>query len=172
MVRTYQLVIILLSPAFVIGCITVSKFLKQNSTMIILFALILLFMAANLLFYQLAGIPYSMVYNSEGSQYTREYVHHQDIAMSQWLKNSKGNFPMCFDAGSRYTHSVGLTGYKSNCFGNNKTTNEEYICLRYRSVVNGNLVVPWPNIANVSEYSHLFIGKSKIYNNGGSEIYK
>jgi len=183
MTRTYQLVIILLSPAFVIGCVTISKFLKQNSTMIIITFLILQFIAANLLFYQLAGIPYSMLYNSEGVQYDQGYVHHQDISMALWLKNSKeDSSSACFDWGRRYAHTAGLFREITYCFQNNKTTDEEYISLRYENVVNGKLqimsyseeygVKEGRQKNNVTEYFHLFINKNKIYNSRGSEIYK
>ena len=51
----------------------------------------------------------------------------------------------------------------------NRTCNG-YIYLRYYAVVNGKLLGRVPQ--NLSEYSHQFVEKSKIYANGGSEVYK
>ena len=48
---------------------------------------------------------------------------------------------------------------------------DEYIYLSYNNVANGKLVEKneW---YNMSEFSDAFIGKSQIYNNNGSEIWK
>ena len=46
--------------------------------------------------------------------------------------------------------------------------------LRYCNVINGELLTAGQNAVyqDISEYSHQFVGKSEIYNNGGSEIYR
>lgn len=172
MIRTYQLAIIILAPTFVIGCITISRLLKQNFKLFILFFLILQFIGANLLIYQFFDVPYSMLYNSEGKQYIQEYVHSEDILMARWLNRLKGESPICFDSGSRFTHSIGLFENINNSFAFNNTSAEEYICLRHRSVVDGKILVEWDHIDDISKYAHLFTGKGKIYENGGALIYK
>ena len=53
-----------------------------------------------------------------------------------------------------------------------KEIEEGYIYLRYTNVVGSKLMDNQHQGHNLTEYSHLFIGKSKIYNNGGSEVYK
>jgi len=172
-VRTYQLALVLLSPVFVIGGITISRFLRQNSTGIIILVMLLQFMSANLLFYQLAGIPYSMLYNSEGLQYDQEYIYPQDIDALQWLKNSHAYF-VCADSSdvrNKWVRNFGSISYTKNCFAANKTTGEKYIFFKYRNVIGKVQIVPGNN-TDISQYSHLFINKNKIYNNGGSEIYQ
>lgn len=49
---------------------------------------------------------------------------------------------------------------------------EGYIYLRYTCVVNGKLMDKTHQWHNLTEYTHLFVGKNWIYNNGGSEVWK
>ena len=48
---------------------------------------------------------------------------------------------------------------------------EGYIYLYYNNIINGKLEVE-RKACNMSEYSDTFVGKSKIYSNGGSETWK
>jgi len=55
----------------------------------------------------------------------------------------------------------------------NKMIAEGYIYLRSYNVVKGKVLVAFPmKTSNITEYSHLFIGKNEIYDNGWSEIWK
>ena len=57
-------------------------------------------------------------------------------------------------------------------FRANMTVTDGYIYLRYTNVVVGK-VYPWMyEYTNITEYSHLFVGKGKIYDNGGSEVWR
>ena len=47
-----------------------------------------------------------------------------------------------------------------------------YIYLRYYNVVDGKLVDRQCEEHNMTEYRDKFVGKSKIYNNGGSEVWR
>lgn len=48
-----------------------------------------------------------------------------------------------------------------------------YIYLRYLNVVNGKLMArDTTKTYNVTEYGAIFVGRDKIYNNGGSEVYR
>ena len=52
-----------------------------------------------------------------------------------------------------------------------RTLGDYYIFLRYDNVVNDRLYIPG-GYHNMSEYSIMFDGKGKVYDNGGSEIWK
>jgi uncharacterized membrane protein len=53
-----------------------------------------------------------------------------------------------------------------------KKIEEGYIYLRYYNVVDGKLL-DWQNEKhNMTEYQDKFVGKSKIYSTGGSEIWR
>ena len=48
-----------------------------------------------------------------------------------------------------------------------------YIYLRYYNVVNGKLMTRcYAKTYNLTEYDDVFIGREKIYNNGGAEVYR
>jgi len=47
-----------------------------------------------------------------------------------------------------------------------------YIFLRYVNVVNKKLLQSGPKLNNLTDYEHLFVDRSKIYDNCGSQVWK
>ncbi len=62
--------------------------------------------------------------------------------------------------------------YVESLIEDNEAIKEGYIYLRYTGVVNGKLMDKNCQWHNLTEYSHLFVGESEIYNNGGSDIWE
>ena len=146
--------------------------------LVILLVLIPYFFCVTAVTHQTFGVPGSIILNSEGEPYDLMYVHDQEIYGAKWLKEyggdntkiytdryggirltSQGNIPPALTDGSSLTKHWTCKGY---------------IYLRYFNVVNGKLLghEPAPVVHNLSDYSHQFVGKNKIYANGGSEVYK
>lgn len=46
-----------------------------------------------------------------------------------------------------------------------------YVFLRYDNVINDRLYIRY-EYHNITEYQTMFVGKSMIYNNGGSEVWR
>ena len=157
----------------------------QNGLQVRAYLIILLILMPYFLFttgamYQLWGAPVSITLNSGGEKYEREYLHDQESCGAKWLKDygeldrlrklhtdsigewkliSQGGFsPFSIDSRSFFKHK--------NIRG--------YIYLSYFNIVNKTFTTGYgldKNIFNVSDYADMFIGKNKIYDNRGSEVW-
>jgi len=178
--RLYAVGIAILSVFFVIGGIVLSRHLKVRAYLIILLVLIPYFLCVTGVTYQMFGVPRAITLNSEGEQYDVYYIHGQEVIGAKWLyEYGADNLRIYCDgfAGPRLSLGYPIDKRPSihgDFFKNNKTIDEGYIYLRSYNVVQEEVcVVFYPmETADITEYSHLFVGESKIYNNGGAEIWK
>ncbi len=126
--------------------------------------------------YQICGAPVSYTLNSEGEGYDIEYLHDQESCSAKWLKkNAEGDFGIntVDPHGRRKLISQGEisgVGFGYERFFDHREIGG-YVYLSYNNVVNDKLVVGGVTY-NMSEYSDMFIDKSKVYDNSGSEIWK
>ena len=131
--------------------------------------------------YQMFGDHRSIILNSEGLQYNIWYIHPQEITAGKWLiKNNEQTFKVYGDF-YLWNHLSPIKEEKLEIWGtfflSNKPISQGYIFLRYQNVVNGE-IVPFlvrkikEDYVPLANYTHLFIGKSKIYDNGGSEVWR
>lgn len=173
--RVYSLAIVIMSVCFVMGGIILSKHLKIQAYLIILLILIPYFLFATGAMYQICGAPVSYTLNSEGEGYDIEYLHDRESYAAKWIEESEGgNFQINTADwhGKRKLISQSkippdrISYY--NFFNHHKI--KGYIYLSYNNAINGKLAEK-DELYNMSEFSDAFIGKSKIYNNGGSEIW-
>ena len=178
--RLYAVAITILSVFFVIGGIIVAKYLDKllykkkivknkrevQGYVIMLLVLIPYFFCVTGVTYQMFGVPRAITLNSEGEQYDAYYVHDQESYGAKWLKEySESKSKIYADHHGRLILiSQGKFSYYSiRSLPATKRIDEGYIYLRYYNVVNGEFQ---------SEYSHQFVGKSVICDNGESKIYR
>ena len=174
--RLYSLGIIILSVCFVIGGIVLAKYTKIKPYLIILLILIPYSMFVTGAMYQICGAPIAHTLNSAGKGYDIEYLHDSESCAAKWLEKNAEE-----DSRINTADYHGTRKLKSQCkipprryshyyFFNHRKI-EGYIYLSYNNVVNGKLA-EMDELYNMSEYSDAFIDKNKIYNNGGSEVWK
>ena len=180
--RVYAVAITILSVFFVIGGIMLSRHLKVRAYFVILVVLTLYFLSVTGVTYQIFGYPRSIILNSGGEQHSL-FVYDQDSYGAKWA----GNYAMerlRTDIDLRiYTDFIGgdaltsqgkipLTSTDRWSLIENKTL-EGYIYLRHYNLVNDELDIRkgGRRTYNLSDYTWRFIGKNKIYVNGGSEVY-
>lgn len=179
--RSYMVVLLFLSPMFFVGGFTLLKFLNERLALWIIFSILALqFVCASFLIFQIFGIPYSAILNSEGERYNYYWFYDEEIASSMWLADNKekrigyGGVYGDLLCGVKTIDKAGIRCDK-NFFKINKTT-QGYIYLRFQNVkekkVRLNETYESEAMVDLSKYSNLFIYKNKIYNNGGSEIYR
>ena len=183
--RTYQQMLVLLAPFFVIGGSVIFKFLKSKHVMLIIITVLIATLLCNVGgVYQVFGDPHSIIFNSQGYQYDTGSIHEQDIVAGNWLKDTRVKHgKVCTDVhGGDERGPLAVSGvYGHNILCKHNKTSEDkklcsqYIFLRHLNVVNKKVTVTWGKSEgwerNIAEYSHLFMGKGKIYANGGSEIW-
>ena len=156
---------------------------KENGSqvrayLIILLVLIPYFLCVTGVMYNIFGVPRAITLNSEGEQYDRIYVHDQESYGAKWLANNAEQQNTRI-----YTDLVGdrrLMSQAGFYRGIDRWTLMDerdieikgYIYLRYHTVVKGKLLDAQGEEHNITEYSDKFAGKNKLYNNGGTEIWK
>jgi len=177
--RPYSVALLLLSPMFFIAGFELLKFLNKKISFCIIFSILILqFICASYLIFQIFGIPYSVTLNSEGEYYNYFWFYDEEIVSSMWLKDNKEkNIAIYGDylCGVKNVDKAGI-GCHYNFFKNNETITKAYVYLRYQNVKEKKVRIDTgyesEAMKNINEYTPLFINKNKIYNNGGSEIYQ
>ena len=149
---------------------------QVQAYLIILLVLIPYFFCTTGMTYQVFGVPRALTLNSEGSQYDVMYVHDQESYGAKWLKGHTDEKAKIYADfyGDRRLKSQGAIHspiYAKTLIEDKKAIGG-YIYLRYLNVVGGKLLAGGCQRHNLTEYTHLFVGKSKIYNNGGAEVWK
>ncbi|KFD41184.1 hypothetical protein DK28_0211540 [Peptococcaceae bacterium SCADC1_2_3] len=178
--RTYFQMTAVLAVFFVFGGIFAIKYskLKLPPNWLLLVVLIPYFLSQTDFTYQMFGFPRSMVLNSKGEQYDEYYICEQEVSSVKWLKN-KGEL----QNNEIYTDHAGVTRLMSSAEIATSHLNQTmlleqgskingYIYLRHFNVIDGKLLDRKYKSHDIVKYQATFKEKDKIYNNGGSEVYK
>jgi uncharacterized membrane protein len=178
--RTYQLMLVTLAIAFVIGGEAICKYIRhpQFSLLIITMVLISQFFCGSFFIHSLLGSP-SEDLNREGDMYGEYYIHDQEVIGAKWLNvHNANNSKIHTDQGGESRLLMGsevskMPDIDSKFFTENKTMNKGYIFLRNENIVNKTVRLSgyFEDTAPLSNYTHLFIGECKIYSNGFVEVY-
>jgi uncharacterized membrane protein len=190
--RFFTLAMVILSLIFILGCQSFAGALSRlrltrryllggrrlNASVIILLVWVLYFMAGTGTLYQLAGIPHEITLNSEGTTYDAYYIHRQETQSAAWLTGhtvgvdevyAEPEVKLLFrDVMAPTTpllfRTLELSGLDEV---------SSYIYLRYHNVVDGQ----WFFDVNQApldfrEYQATLDSRDKLYDNGGSAIYR
>ena len=174
--RLYPLAITILSVFFAIGGMVLSKHLKVPAYLIILLVLIPYFFCVTGASYQIFDHPRAITLNSEGRLYDMLYVHDQGSYGAKWLSYHREKDVTIYTdfVGDRWLISQGGISPR---FINDHSLHREaikikgYIYLRYYNVVD-KLLDEGRESHDIANHQDKFIGKGKIYANGGSEVWK
>ena len=200
--RLYSFVIVILSVCFIIGGMILSKhfffftkhFLskkrfvlkekqkslskntsKDRAYLIILLILIPYSIFATGAIHQLFGIQGSIILNSEGRGYDDYYVYDQESYGARWLRdNGELKNTMIYTThtgGVRLRSQAGIWRYNPYSLLEEDRKINGYIYLRYYNI-GGKILDIQGEEHNMTECQDKFVGKNKIYNNGGSEVWK
>jgi len=141
---------------------------------IILLVLIPYFFCVTGPMYWMFGVPREMTINSDGWQYGSLYIHDQEWYTGEWMGRYAEQNNLIYT--DRYggimlaNHNISLRMASFIDIEHEKING--YIYLRYYNLINKKLQGASMMEYNLPDYSHLFAGKSKIYDTGGSEVWK
>lgn len=184
--RLFFQVLIFVAPLFVIGAMTLSKIIKKPKwdVLIILVLLISIFSCATYMQYHFYGTPYSPDYDANGTVRGETYLYDSELTSVSWLNNNKVNgltvysdghessrFELVYGSNPSYKQS--FFTWDTSFFALNKTKKSGYIYLGNVNVKYNQSYDVYDDISvhDMSLYSHLFKGKYRIYDNGGSQIW-
>lgn len=174
--RLYQQCLVLLALGFVTGGIAIGKYARrpQLSLLIILIVLLSQFFCATYVVYQVFGVLHSDDLNREGFSYNKFYIHDQEVIGAKWLNAYGPDNPRIYT--DAFGHVRLYLGYdklptKIGYFEQKKTIKDGYIYLRHANIGEQGVYLSASGEMNMTEYTYQFVGKSKIYNNGRSEVY-
>ena len=175
--RTYFLAMVPLSIFFVLGGITVARYLKLSPRLIICLVLIPYFMSTTGLTYQLFDFPRAVTLNSAGYYYDTMYVHDQESYAIKWLAQNKEERVTVFSERIRLLQGqspILREDIRSLTLASKEvTTIEDYLYLRYMNVVEvKSSGSEQPKHDLFQEFPDMLVGKNKLYANGGSEVYR
>ena len=181
LLRTYQQVLIILSLPAVLGCSIIFKFLKKENIKVILisFIFIIYFLFCCGFISQIIGDSEASInLNNFGIYYDKYYTHDSEVKSAQWLSNNYDKKDLiCVDDS---------TSSKLKTFSNIKDgqffyyiipsimDKDSYVYLSYTNTIKKIIIQSYRG--RIIEYNFptqfLNDNKNKIYNNGGSEIFK
>ena len=144
--------------------------------LIILLVLIPLFLCVTGAMFAIFGVPREITLSTDGVNYNTLYIHDQESYSASWLRDfmNRDNPRIYVDGwgGMRlYNEEVtfipeiaiySFCGHK-NIGGN--------VYLGYRNIIKGKVLCESME-CNLTDYSDVFADKSRIYDNGGSEVWR
>lgn len=170
--RVYFQMMAPLSIFFVIGGIMVARYLKSRPHWIILVVLLPYFLCTTGAVCQVFSFPRAITLNSANSGgppgIFNMYIYEEESCSAKWLKEYAGGETTIYVGSRALTLQsqarVPDRRIKSFIYPYQEGKQiDGYIYLRYLELVDGGLIAKYPD---------LFAEKSKIYTNGGSEVYK
>jgi uncharacterized membrane protein len=181
-VRLFFQLVIFLAPVFVIGGIVMAKVIKKPKwdVYFLLILLLLLFSCSTYLQYSLLGMPYSPEFENNSMVREELFIYNSELTSAQWInQNRVDNLTIYSDENAvpRFSTAYGTNidniSINDTLFGWDKMIGSGYIYLGYANVNDQAVIELSNNInkTNITSYSNLFISKSRIYDNGGSQIW-
>lgn len=180
--RLFFQLIIFLAPVFILGGILIAKIIKKpkSDIYILLILLLFLFTCVTYLQYSLLGVPYSPDFEANGLVRQDTYIYNSEIVSAQWIYQNRVDNLTIYSDGREYSRFI--TAYGANInnislntsfFGSNKTISNGYIYLGYVNVNNHAIIDMSDDIIKVdmNPYQYLFTNTSRIYDDGGSQIW-
>lgn len=159
------------------------NYLREKPFLLILVILLPYFLYNVGLLYQLIGIPYSIILNSNGDVYNEgAIIKDQDISSSVWSKDyvdpNKTIFTNSYGLevllGEGLISPSKISSYLFPVYEASGTF-KGYAYLRYLTIPNRKITIYYPDGRvekhSLEDYPDLLKSKLKIYSNGDSEVY-
>ena len=184
--RLYVQILVILSPAFVIGVDKIILWLKPRYKNIIISIIVVFIGLGNTFFlYQISGIPYSESLNTTGVRHGVYFVYDREVQAAYWLQNQGSNISNVYiDYTSYGERTGGLFLFTPNTdnkliittglFSRKLYKKSGYIFLRYVNI-RDRLAYDYGTVKkpiDISNYEKLLINKSEIYTNNEATIYR
>ena len=149
---------------------------EVRAYLIILLVLIPYFLCVTGVMYNIFGVPRLIILNSEGEQ-DYLFIHDQESSGAKWLESQAEQNTRIYTDDVGYHSLISQGGISPRTIDRYTLLEKDekikgYIYLRYHNIVEGKLLDAQNEEHDIMQYSNKFYGKNKLYNNGGTEIWK
>ena len=184
--RLYLQLLIVLAPAFVIGCQTVFKYLRPNLRLFFIgLVMVILFLSSSRLPEGFTGTSDEVL--SQGTyRWIQQYVYDSEVVATEWLgSNNTENLPVYMgwkvQRGDRELFEYTDYGVeeKFEVYGFSRLPPQEgFVFLRFQNTLYGQVFdpdigyLPSGELPSITEYARLFTERNLIYDNGKTRIYR
>ena len=182
--RLFSQLAVILSGFFVLGGVLLSKYIRISPHLLLLLVLVPYFLFTTGAIYEVSGMHTDIFLSSKAPASGYLIVHDHESQATQWLKENRDENSQIYATdwgGIRRLQSQGKISWRlidGESFARQEEING-YLYLNYNNVVNGKLMVIEAVGAgrrgeehDMDKYTDSFAGKSKLYSNGGSEIWR
>ena len=179
-VRIYQQVLVILSLPAVFGGLLIFKFFKKNIRLIFILMIFILYYLfySNVMPYNIIGTGASLQLNNFGGVYDQLYVHEAEIKSSEWLFSNRPKSQLIY-ADDRASYKLWFSS-KNDAYNIIKDVfpsvidKEAFVYSSYTNTIEkrGFAYIEGQEIGYNFPSEFLNQNKSKIYNNGSTEIFK
>ncbi|WP_298669989.1 DUF2206 domain-containing protein [uncultured Methanofollis sp.] len=149
--------------------------LMKMSLAVILLVLLPYFLSATGVLHTLSGDNRDVVFHADGPQYDMKYIHDTEARGAAWLKQRMEPDVRVFADGFGVSRLMSLGTIPHSSLASfvqyGWVSRESYIYLRYKNVVDGNLIDFDGKYRDLDEFAQIFRHKDKVYSNGGSSIW-
>lgn len=169
--RLFLQLIVFLGPLFLIGMSFITRKLKiQNLKPILILVLIIsLFSCSTYLTYHLSGISYSPYYETNGSLRDEHFIYDQELSSAAWIQNNSMQNSSILTDGIAFSRLL-LANNNFSTINANRSNSNYFIYLGFANV-NDKLMYPKAEFPEkIEKYPNLFINKSRVYDDGGSQV--
>lgn len=149
--------------------------LVKMSLIVILVVLLPYFLSATGVLHTLYGDNRDVVFHADGPQYDMKYVHDTEAQGAVWLKQRMNSDRKVFADGFGISRLMSLGEMPHSSLASfvqyGWVSRESYIYLRYKNVVDDDLIDFDGKYRDMDEFVQIFRHKDKIYSNGGASIW-
>lgn len=170
--RVYQQLLLLLSPAFILGVKSTSKFFKINNnlyTFLLIIIVTLQFFASTYVILQFFGVHHSEVLNNDGIRYNKYYIKEIDATAAEWLYKYNEMKDVWSDYSGKFIYSQ--HDPKRAKYLNSKHIKNGYIYLRSATISSKTIYGYGMEKEELETLSEELLRSSKIYDSGANIYY-
>jgi uncharacterized membrane protein len=175
--RVFFQSLVFLAPVVVIGAKSIAKFIRKPKldVIILLVLIISVFSCNTYLQYHFLGEQHSPFYEKVGEVRDEYYIHEQELIAAKWLNGYRINDLKIYSdgiGGSRLmlAFAPDLSNSSNFCL-RGVVFNNCYTYLGYVNVKKDIIYKSYLNPEKRENYNYAFKNKSRIYDNGGAEVY-
>ena len=176
--RVYNQALFIISPFIIISFLFIFKKVKFSHILLALFMILYLLYSGYIFNQFIGGTEVYLNYNNQGFFYDKLYVHQEELSSAKWMFLEMP--PTSYKVDNYGNLRLALVMPNNPLWLQNSIllsqtiTKEDYVYSSYTNTLFKNAITVYKNKPLTFTFPTEFLNynKNKIYNNGGSEVFK